>query len=185
LTLSALLEIESVSTHNDHFLGNRLIMLDLFWMREALAQAQRAAELGEVPIGAVMVYQPPGQSAYLLATGYNQPIATLDPSSHAEVVAIRRACKRQSNYRLAHCVLYTTLEPCMMCWGAIAHARVQRVVYGATDSKYGGIYAHWDHLKQMLPRRCAVEGGVLAEPCRALLQSFFQEKRKCIHARTQ
>ena len=102
------------------------------WMRIALAEAARAEERGEVPVGAVIV-----RDGVLLATGYNQPITQQDPTAHAEIMALRAACQREGNYRLPGVTLYVTLEPCMMCLGAMLHARVRCLVYGASDTRVG------------------------------------------------
>jgi tRNA(adenine34) deaminase len=152
-------------------------MNDVFWMQEALAQADRAASLGEVPVGALVVLAQPGQAPRLIAAGHNQPIATHDPSAHAEMVAIRAACARQRNYRLAHTTLYTTLEPCLMCWGAIVHARIDRVVYAADDPKWGILSKKAIPQEAVCNHQCALEGGVLAEISRDKLQAFFRAKR--------
>ena len=143
-------------------------------MQQALALARQAAETGEVPVGAVLVRQ--GQ---VIATGHNAPIGTHDPTAHAEIRALRDAASQVGNYRLEDCELYVTLEPCPMCAGALLHARLRRVVYGATDPKTGAAgsvlnlfaYGQLNHQTQ-------VQGGVLATECGELLQEFFQKKRE-------
>ena len=146
---------------------------DAFFMRHALKCAQQAYDAGEVPVGAVVVCD-----NQIIATGFNQPISLNDPSAHAEMQALRNAGIALQNYRLPECELYVTLEPCLMCTGAMFHARVTRVVYGAADYKTGvaesvmNVYAH-----EQLNHHTSVVGGVLADEARALLQQFFQERR--------
>ena len=142
-------------------------------MREALALAQRAAEAGEVPVGAVVV-----REGRVVGRGSNRPISSRDPTAHAEIVALREASQALDNYRLSGCELYVTLEPCAMCVGAMVHARLARIVYGATDPKTGACgsivdlpaIAHWNH-------HGVFTGGVLAEECGAVLRRFFAERR--------
>jgi tRNA(adenine34) deaminase len=148
---------------------------DQAFMRIALAEAQAAADRGEAPIGAVIVDPDSGQ---ILARASNGPIARNDPTAHAEILALRVAAERLGNYRLPGLSLYVTLEPCAMCAGAISHARIRRLVFGAVDEKGGAVFSgprffdqptcHW---------RPAVEGGVLAEESAALLKAFFRERR--------
>ncbi|WJW76284.1 tRNA adenosine(34) deaminase TadA [Thiohalobacter sp. IOR34] len=144
---------------------------DEYWMRRALALAERAADSGEVPVGALLVLDDE-----LIGEGWNQPIGSQDPTAHAEIVALRDAAARLANYRLTGSTLYVTLEPCLMCAGAMVHARVARLVYGASDSKRGAageaFEAHW------LNHRVAVTGGVLAEDCAEQLQGFFRSRRE-------
>jgi len=130
-------------------------------MRRALELAKRAQDEGEVPIGAVVVFQ-----EKIVGEGWNRPIAAHDPTAHAEVQAIRSASAAIGNYRLTGATLYVTLEPCDMCIGAMFHARIARVVYGATDPK-----------KQVLKSQVKVEGGVLARECGEILTAFFAAKR--------
>lgn len=142
-------------------------------MRLALAEARRAGEAGEVPVGAVVV-----RDGQVIATGCNQPIAGHDPTAHAEVVALRAAGQRLGNYRLDGCDLYVTLEPCPMCTGALLHARVRRVVYGARDPKTGAAGSVIDLFGQTrLNHQTTVTGGVLADDCGLMLSTFFQERR--------
>ena len=146
---------------------------DEHWMQLALAEATRAGEGGEVPIGAVVV-----KDGVLVAVGRNSPVAQHDPSAHAEVNALRAAGAALGNYRLDGCELFVTLEPCPMCAGAMLHARLKRVVFGATDPKTGAAGSVVDLFgPPQLNHRTAVEGGVLAPECQALLQSFFQDRR--------
>ncbi len=147
---------------------------DVKWMRHALSLAERAAMKGEVPVGAVLV-----KDDQIVGEGWNQPIMGHDPTAHAEVVALRAAGQQLENYRLLDTTLYVTLEPCAMCAGAIIHARVSRVVYGAADPKGGAAGSVFDILgSDRLNHRVACEGGLLAEPCSALLSSFFTARRK-------
>lgn len=147
---------------------------DIAWMRQAINLADQAETLGEVPVGAVLV-----QSGKCIATGWNQPITTHDVTAHAEVIALRSACVALKNYRLPNTTLYVTLEPCLMCVGSLIHARVSRVVYGATDYKAGAAGSVFDLLAtDKLNHRITVTAGVLAEECGALLQAFFRNRRK-------
>ncbi len=143
-------------------------------MRHALRLAQRAVELNEVPVGAVLV-----QDQEVVAEGWNQPIASHDPSAHAEMVALREAARSLKNYRLNGLTLYVTLEPCVMCAGAIIHARLDRLVFGAADSKAGAVHSVYDVIANpRLNHRLEWTGGVLAQECGALLQDFFRSKRQ-------
>ena len=145
-------------------------------MRIALEAAQAAAAAGETPVGAVVVDPATGE---VVAVGANQPIGSHDPTAHAEIVALRAAAQKLGNYRLTDLTLFVTLEPCAMCAGAISHARIGRVVFGAEDPKGGAVVngprffeqptCHW---------RPTVEGGVLAEEAGDLLRSFFRARRK-------
>lgn len=147
---------------------------DAHWMRLALAQARAAAQDGEVPVGAVVVHQ--GQ---VIATGRNAPVQGHDPTAHAEIVALRAAAQHLGNYRLQHCTLYVTLEPCAMCSGAMLHARVARVVFGAADLKTGVAGSVINLFAQpQLNHQTQVQGGVLAAECAALLGDFFRARRR-------
>lgn len=142
-------------------------------MRLALTQAQSAADAGEVPVGAVLV-----RNAELLAVGCNAPIHSHDPSAHAEMLALRQAAQHLGNYRLDGCELYVTLEPCAMCAGAMLHARLKRVVFGAPDPKTGAAGSVLNLFAQpQLNHQTQVQGGVLALECGALLQQFFKHQR--------
>ena len=144
------------------------------FMEQALALARQAAEAGEVPVGAVLVHQ-----GVVIATGHNAPIVSQDPTAHAEIRALRAGAARLGNYRLEDCELYVTLEPCPMCAGALLHARLKRVVFGAPDPKTGAAGSVLDLFAQsQLNHQTAVQGGVLAQECGALLQDFFQRKRE-------
>jgi tRNA(adenine34) deaminase len=147
---------------------------DEHWMRKALQLAGHAESLGEVPVGAVLV-----KDDQLVAEGWNQPISSNDPSAHAEMVVLRRAGQQLENYRLVGTVLYVTLEPCVMCAGALIHARVKRVVYGANDPKAGADKSVFNILQDdRFNHRIEVTGGVLAEECGQMLSQFFQAKRR-------
>jgi tRNA(adenine34) deaminase len=143
------------------------------YMRAALELAAQAALKGEVPVGAVVV-----KDGAIIGRGYNRPITSSDPTAHAEIVALRQAAAALGNYRLAGCELYVTLEPCAMCVGAMVHARIARIVYGAPDPKTGACGSIVD-----LPRLATFnhhgtfEGGVLAEECGGVLKRFFAERR--------
>jgi tRNA(adenine34) deaminase len=146
---------------------------DRFWMRRALELAQRAADAGEVPVGAVLV-----QGDEVVGEGWNRPISLCDPTAHAEIMALRAAAARIGNYRLVNSTLYVTLEPCPMCAGAMVHARVARVVYGASDPRAGAAGTVFDILRStVLNHRAAVTGGILAEECGTLLREFFRARR--------
>lgn len=143
------------------------------WMRAALAEARRAEAHGEVPIGAVVVID-----GAIVATGFNQPISASDPTAHAEVVALRAAAKAVGNYRLTGAVLCVTLEPCLMCVGAMVHARVGTIVYGAPEPRTGALGSTTDGLSAAgAGGRVTVVRGVLEAECRALVQDFFKVRR--------
>ena len=148
-------------------------MAETDFMREALAEAQAAANAGEVPIGAVAVYQ-----GEILARGQNRVLRDVDPTAHAEIVAMRAAAKVLNNYRLTGCELYVTLEPCAMCAGAIVHARLERLVYAASDPKAGAAGTVLEVLNHpRLNHQMAVTPGILAEESAALLREFFRQRR--------
>jgi len=148
-------------------------MDDEKFMREALALAGEAAAAGEVPVGAVVV-----RDGRVIGRGFNRPIGSADPTAHAEIVALREAAAAERNYRLPGCQLFVTLEPCAMCVGALVHARLARVVFGAKDPKTGACgsivdlpaIAHWNHHGRF-------EGGLLADECSAALKDFFAARR--------
>ena len=149
-------------------------MSDETFMREALALAREAASAGEVPVGAVVV-----KDGAVVGRGYNRPISARDPTAHAEVIALRSAAERLGNYRLADCSLYVTLEPCAMCAGAIMHARIGRVIYGATDPKSGACGSVVNlFAENRLNHHATVTGGVLTEEAARLLQDFFVARRQ-------
>ena len=143
------------------------------WMREALALAAAAGQAGEVPVGAVVVLD-----GEMVGRGFNRPISTHDPTAHAEIVALRDAGARMGNYRLSGAELYVTVEPCAMCAGAMMHARVATVIYGAPEPRTGAIESAMrmqDH--DAFNHRFTVVSGILAADCRALVQEFFRAKR--------
>lgn len=142
-------------------------------MRRALALAEQAAAAGEVPVGAVVVLD-----GEVVGEGFNRPITTMDPTAHAEIVAMREAAARVGNYRLSGATLVVTLEPCLMCVGAMVHARIGTVVYGTPEPRSGGLgSAISAHETPGLNHRVAVVGGVLEDECRRLLQAFFRARR--------
>ncbi|MBI1425416.1 MAG: tRNA adenosine(34) deaminase TadA [Gammaproteobacteria bacterium] len=147
--------------------------LDLFWMQRALELAQKAQAIGEVPIGAVLV-----KDDQIIGEGYNAPISQHDPTAHAEIMALRAAAQRIGNYRLLNTTLYVTIEPCVMCAGALVHARVAEVVFGATEPRTGAVGSVFDILQSSkLNHRVRVRGGVMANDCAAILQQFFKQRR--------
>lgn len=146
---------------------------DLLWMRHALTLAQRAGSAGEVPVGAVLV-----KDGEVVGEGGNQPIGLHDPGAHAEMLALRAAGQALGNYRLNDSTLYVTLEPCIMCAGAIIHGRVARVVFGAYDPKAGAVSSVYDVLTvPRLNHSVICEGGVLEQECSELLRGFFRARR--------
>jgi len=146
---------------------------DETFMRLALAQALQAREEGEVPVGAVVVHD-----GEILSAAHNRPIAGQDPSAHAEMLAIRQAAARVENYRLTGATLYVTLEPCIMCAGAMIQARVSRLVYGAADPKSGAVASLYRLLQdERLNHRVEVTGGILEEICAEIMSGFFRGKR--------
>jgi len=148
-------------------------MTDADFMQEALRLAKQAAAAGEVPVGAVVV-----KDGAIIGRGWNQPISGADPTAHAEIIALRDASRTLGNYRLNDCDLYVTLEPCVMCSGAIMHARLRRVIYGARDLKTGACGSVLDLFAQpQLNHHATVSGGVLADAAVALLQDFFSQRR--------
>jgi len=147
---------------------------DAHWMREALLLARDAAAAGEVPVGALVVHQ-----GRVIGRGFNQPIGRHDPTAHAEVRALRDAAQALGNYRLPGCTLVVTLEPCVMCAGAIQHARIARVVFGAHDAKTGACGSVVDLFGEArLNHHAQVTGGVLAAECGQLLSTFFADRRR-------
>ena len=146
---------------------------DELWMEEALREARRALALGEVPVGAVVVYQ-----GRVVGRGCNRPISAHDPTAHAEILVLREAGQTIGNYRLLECDLYVTVEPCAMCAGAITHARIRRLVYGCDDAKAGAVHSMLQILNHpKLNHHVEVTSGVLAARCMDLLQTFFRERR--------
>jgi len=149
------------------------IQPDELWMEEALREAQRAQAAGEVPVGAVVVSE-----GRIIGRGSNRPISTNDPAGHAEIVALREAAQALGNYRLEQCELFVTIEPCAMCAGAIIHARIKRLIFGADDPKAGAVYSVLSVVNhERLNHKMEVKSGVLASRSMDLLQSFFRTKR--------
>ncbi|MDH7943513.1 tRNA adenosine(34) deaminase TadA [Pseudohongiella sp. SYSU M77423] len=147
---------------------------DHFWMEQALLLADQAAQVDEVPVGAVVVYQ-----GAIIGHGFNQPRRSHDPTAHAEIMALREASRRLGNYRLPDCSLYVTIEPCTMCFGAIIHARIARLVYGAEEPRYGAVVSGQRLLAQgQYNHKLAVTAGVLAEPSAERMRRFFRERRR-------
>ena len=149
-------------------------MTDIEYMQIALQLAQEAAAAGEVPVGAVIV-----KNDKIIGRGYNAPITTHDPSAHAEIRAMRDAAQHLGNYRLVGCTLYVTLEPCAMCTGAIQHARIAKVIYGASDLKTGACGSVVNLMAEpKLNHHTEISGGIMAEACGAILSDFFASRRK-------
>jgi tRNA(adenine34) deaminase len=148
---------------------------DEFWMREALKAATEAGKLDEVPVGACLI----DKAGSLLAVAGNRTITDCDPTAHAEILALREAAKKIGNYRLTETVLYTTIEPCAMCAGALVNARIGRLVYGAADERFGGVETIFNICdNSSLNHRIEIQTGVLADECRDLMQKFFRQRRK-------
>lgn len=146
---------------------------DIYWMHKAIEQAQKAQEIGEIPVGAVLVVD-----NKIIAKGWNHSIIDNDPTAHAEIMALRKGGKHLQNYRLLDATLYITLEPCVMCAGAIMHSRVKRVVYGASDLKTGAAGSFIDILQHPgMNHKVEITSGVLGEECSQLLSQFFKMRR--------
>jgi len=147
---------------------------DNHWMQQALQLAERARAANEVPVGALIVL-----NDQVVGEGYNQPISQQDPTAHAEIIALRHAATALNNYRLLDTTLYVTIEPCMMCVGAMIHARVKRIVFGALEPKAGAIESRMTLLNQsFLNHQITHTSGVLAHECGLIMSNFFKEKRK-------
>ena len=172
LRLTPPTSISDLPDHSDQ-VDNRAHADDVAFMQQALQQAQQAFEAGEVPVGAVVVLD-----GEVIGRGYNQPITSLDPSAHAEMVALRDAASHIGNYRLTGATLYVTVEPCSMCAGLLVHSRIRRLVYGTTEPKAGAVDSAIRLLDQPFMNhvieRC---GGVLAEACSAIMSDFFAMRR--------
>lgn len=148
--------------------------LEARWMRQALAAAREAGERGEVPIGACIVTD----DGRLLATASNQTRTDCDPTAHAEIIALREAARLFGNYRLTGVVVYSTIEPCAMCAGALVQARVRRLVYGARDERFGAVETKFRICdSSSLNHRMEIKSGVLEDECRAIMQEFFRARR--------
>lgn len=159
---------------NTNYVADEQKTLDIFWMQHALELAKRAESEGEVPVGAVVVYD-----EQIIGEGWNRPIIENDPTAHAEIMALRSAAKKINNYRLLDTTLYVTLEPCIMCSGAIIHSRVKRVVYGAQDPKAGAYESAFTVLgTDSLNHQVMVDKGVLADECGQILTEFFRKRRE-------
>ncbi len=142
-------------------------------MRLALEEARHALHLGEVPIGAVLAHD-----QEVIASGFNQPIHAVDPTGHAEIVAMRKAAREIGNYRLQALTLYVTVEPCMMCVGAIVQARVGSLVYGAPEPKFGAVESLFNLNEIRIPHRLSISSGVLEQDCKKILKDFFKFRRE-------
>lgn len=161
---------QDVDQENQH---SHQALTDQDWMREALLLADRAAGLGEVPVGAVVVLE-----GEIIGRGWNQPISTNDPTAHAEIMALRDAAANVGNYRVVNADLYVTLEPCSMCAGAMVHARVRRVIFGAYEAKAGVIVSRQSFLQQpWLNHQVEYTAGVLSDTCSEKLSQFFKQRR--------
>ena len=145
------------------------------FMEIALDEAKKAGQIGEVPIGAILV----SENGAILSAAHNQTIKQVDPTAHAEILALREAAIKTNNYRLLNTSLFVTVEPCMMCMGALVHARVKRIIYGATDPKWGAAGSLYNFSEDFrLNHRVEIITGVREEECRELIQTFFRAKRK-------
>jgi len=146
---------------------------DELWMKEALALARQASAEGEVPVGAVLIL-----NDKIIGQGWNRPITSHDPTAHAEIQALRQAAEHLGNYRLTGAEMYVTLEPCVMCAGALVHARVARLVFGGRDLRFGGVRSKFRIAdNDLLNHQVEIVEGVLAAPCVALLEDFFRQRR--------
>jgi tRNA(adenine34) deaminase len=153
--------------------AQRRTVTDELWMEEALRAAQRALEMGEVPVGAIVLCE-----GKVVGRGWNRNLADSDPTAHAEIVALREAGKNLGNHRLGDCELFVTIEPCAMCAGAMVHARLKRLVYGADDPKAGAVHSVLHVLNHPgVNHQMEVRGGILAGKCAELLQEFFRSRR--------
>lgn len=145
---------------------------DNYWMRRALNLAKKAEDEAEVPVGAIVV-----QDNKIIGEGFNLSISNCDPTAHAEIMAIRDACKKKNNYRLPDATLYVTLEPCPMCAGAIIHSRLAKVIYGARDIKSGALGGFMDLNEHKWNHNIASTAGILEEECSSILKEFFKARR--------
>jgi len=148
-------------------------MTDEIFMRQALDEAVKSSKRGEVPVGAVVI-----RENQILSRGHNMPISKKDPTAHAEIVAIRRACRKSKSYRLPDCDLYVTLEPCVMCLGAVVQARLRKLVFGALDPKSGAVQSIMNFPFERTNHKVKIEGGVLAGECSKVLKEFFLNRRE-------
>lgn len=149
--------------------------MDEFWMQKAILEARRAADLGEVPVGAAIV----ASNGDVLALASNEMIRRSDPTAHAEILALRMAGAEMGNYRLVGATVYSTVEPCVMCAGALVNARVERLVFGTHDERFGAVESIFRICdSENLNHKIAITSGVLADECRSLMQDFFRSRRK-------
>ena len=147
---------------------------DEFWMRQAIEAAQQARDLDEVPIGACLI----NKNGELLAAAGNRTITDSDPTAHAEILVLREAARKIGNYRLTETALYTTIEPCAMCAGALVNARIERLIFGARDERFGAVESVFQLCNtSSLNHQIKISSGVLADDCRKLMQDFFRAKR--------
>jgi tRNA(adenine34) deaminase len=146
---------------------------DEYFMQKALAEAEKSMKKNEIPVGAVLVAE--GQ---ILSRAHNETVSQNDPSAHAEIVALRKACRVRNNYRLPDCDLFSTLEPCAMCLGAMVQARIRRLVYGALDPKAGAVESIMNFPFDKTNHKMDIKGGVLAEECSKILKDFFIKRRE-------
>jgi len=148
---------------------------DEFWMRQAIEAAVRAGELNEVPVGACLI----DKSGEVLAVAGNRTITDSDPTAHAEILVLREAARKIGNYRLTETALYTTIEPCAMCAGALVNARIERLIFGAHDERFGAVSSIFQLCNtSSLNHQIEITSGVLADDCRKLMQDFFRQKRR-------
>lgn len=148
---------------------------DESWMQKALDTAREAEVIGEVPVGAVIV----GVDGYFLASASNRTIINSDPTAHAEILALRIAASKIGNYRLTGCTIYTTIEPCVMCAGALVNARISRLVFGSRDERFGAVVTKFRLCdSEVLNHRMEIVEGILGNACRSLMQQFFQRRRE-------
>ena len=145
---------------------------DKYFMRVAMEEARKSSANGEVPVGAVIVFE-----NMVLSKAHNETVKRNDPTAHAEIMAIRKACETKKNYRIPECDLYVTLEPCAMCLGAVNQARIRKLVFGAYDPKSGAVESIMKFPFDKMNRRVEIKGGVLAEECGNILKDFFKGKR--------
>ena len=145
---------------------------DIYWMRTAIEEAKKGALLGEVPVGAVIVLNDEE-----ICRAHNNPIGIIDPTAHAEIIALRKAAEIKKNYRLNGCSLYVTVEPCVMCLGACIHARIERLVFGAFDTKRGAVESIFTFPINKFNHKIEIIGGILADECGKILKDFFKDRR--------
>ena len=146
---------------------------DIYFMRQALKEAQKACDIDEVPVGAVIV-----KDGKIIARGHNKSITNKDCTAHAEIVALRKACKKLNNYRLTDCSIYVTIEPCAMCMGALIHARIKNLYFGARDEKTGACGSVFDINEKKLNHKINIKIGLLHQECAKILRMFFKQKRQ-------